>query len=210
MTADFVGIKIGDLTLDATAAAFTGDENEDRSDETLLFAIDDEEVVAGNEYRISFKAKDLIDLSAYQYTLGFNQSRLQLKEVEMGSLPKLTEQHFNFDRIDEGLIASIWYNEDATTLEDDEVLFTLVFDAITSGGNLSDQLRIVSDPVVSAAYNSNLEKMEVDLTFNSVTSTVDVETNGFQLYQNRPNPFGTETIIPFHLQHATKCNADHF
>ena len=203
-TGDFVGVKIGDLDLSGNPANITGDPtNDERADGTLFYGIDDQEIVNGNEYRVSFKAKDFTDLSAFQYTLGFDVSMLQFREVEMGNLPKLTEQHFNFDLINEGLITSIWYSESPTTLEDDEALFTLVFDAIATGGKLSNQLRIVSDPVVSEAYNGNLEKMEIELVFNSATGTHESVTSNFRLFQNRPNPFGTETVIPFYLQNAS-------
>lgn len=47
------------------------------------------------------------------------------------------------------------------------------------------------------SYNEdfNLERLEIALNFGSETVLVD----GFQLFQNRPNPFVKETVIGFSL-----------
>lgn len=200
---DFVGVKIGDLTLDANPANFNGGGNSDGGEGKMLFSIDDYAVSAGNEYRIDFKAKDFEDYKAYQYTLEFNQEVLQFKQVEMGALPQMNVQNFGLEKVGEGIITSIWYNEEAITLSDDEVLFTLVFDAIADANKLSSLLDVISAPVTSEAYASDLKKKDIGIVFNGLTGVEDVLENKFALYQNRPNPFGTETIIPFYLSQST-------
>ncbi len=207
MTGDFIGMKIGDLTLDADPASIVGDDDDvsDGGNGLLQFSIDDQTVAAGQEYRVDIKAKDFVEMSAFQNTFGFNPDVLKLKDIELGALPGMSEQHFGLNGIDDGQITSIWYNDTPTTLQDNEVLFTLVFDAIDGGAKLSSLLNIVSAPVVANAWNSNLDKFDLGLTFNNVTGINEAESDAFALYQNRPNPFGSATIIPFYLQNATSA-----
>jgi hypothetical protein len=211
-TGDFIGIKIGDLILSADPSMIVGPGNGGGSTsapsvgergEKIYFSLDDYSVETGNEYRVEFKAKDFQNLVAYQYTLGFDADVLQFKSVEMGALPELTPQHFGTGKANEGLITSLWYSSNATTMQDDEVLFTLVFDAIGNAASLSHLLSIQADPVTSMAFDESMLESEIGLTFTSLTGTAEPQNGHMALYQNRPNPFTSETIIPFYLPQAT-------
>ncbi len=200
---DFIGIKIGDLDLTNNPANFTGDEVVSDGNSTLFFTVDEQSIAAGNEYRVEFKASDFADMAAYQYTFRFDEDVLKFKHIETGALPQLTAQNFSTARADEGIITSIWYNSDATTMADGEVLFTLVFDAIGNAGKLSQLLNIASEPVSNEAYTASMEKKGIGITFSATTSTNDTQSGKMALYQNRPNPFRSETIIPFYLPQAS-------
>jgi subtilisin-like proprotein convertase family protein len=202
-TGNFIGVKIGDLDLTANPANFGPAPTADGGNGTLAFSIDDYAISAGQEYRVEFRAKDFANYAAYQYTLGFDENVLKFKQVEMGALPQLTAQNFGLSNAANGTITSIWYNSEATTMADDEVLFTLVFDAIAGADKLSKLIHIGSDPVAAEAYTSDLVKKEIGITFNSVTGVYDTAKETFALYQNRPNPFSNETIIPFYLPQAS-------
>lgn len=208
----FVGVKIGDLDLfgvDPTQiVGGTGDQEQigsgivvSRSSEQE-FVIDDQPVKAGEEYRVSFKASDFSDLVAYQYTLGFDKTKLQFKDVEMGVLPELTPSHFGTIGAADGYINAIWYSTKGTSIADGEELFTLVFDATGDADNLSDLLYIQTLPLQGMAAKANMDVKGVKLVFNTTTGTAEAQGNRLMLYQNRPNPFSGETIIPFRLPQA--------
>ncbi len=199
----FIGIKIGDLDLSANPANLTGMESENRSTGKVQFEIENLPVMKGTEVRIPIKAKDFTRLSAYQFTIGFEQSMLTYKDMELGTLPELTKQHFGLNAIEEGKITSIWYVAEPTTMTENDILFTLVFDAKADASGLSRLLSVLSDPVSSAAYNSDLSKLSIDLVFTNLTGTLEKEEQALTLYQNIPNPFTNETIIPFYVPNTT-------
>lgn len=211
-TGNFIGVKIGDLDLSANPANIVGGPVSDGGEGTMLFNIDEQTIHAGNEYRVDFRAKDFFNYAAYQYTLDFDASVLKFKQVEMGALPNLGSQNFGVADADNGTITSIWYNSDATTIADDEVLFTMVFDAVGDADKLSGLLHILSNPVVSEAYTGDLAKQGIGITYsNSVSGVNDVHAGKMSLYQNRPNPFSSATVIPFYLPsstHATMTISD--
>jgi hypothetical protein len=197
-------VKIGDLDLSANPANIVGGPVSDGGEGAMLFNIDEKTIHEGNEYRIDFKAKDFANYAAYQYTLDFDASVLKFKQVEMGALPNLGSQNFGVADADNGTITSIWYNSDATTIADGEVLFTMVFDAVGDADKLSNLLHILSNPVVSEAYTGDLAKQGVGITYsNSVSGVNDVHAGKMSLYQNRPNPFSSATVIPFYVPSAT-------
>lgn len=83
------------------------------------------------------------------------------------------------------------------------MLFTLVFEAIGNASKLSNLLDIVTDPLNAEAFTSSLEQKDMGINFSSsVSSTNDLANGKIALYQNRPNPFGNETMIPFYLPAA--------
>lgn len=69
---DFVSVKMGDVTGDSRANGAQGIQS--RTNGKLSFEIKDQEVVAGESYRVSFKSSDFRNISGYQFTLKFDQS----------------------------------------------------------------------------------------------------------------------------------------
>ena len=205
MTNNFIGIKIADLDFNADATSFTDDpqDGEERSDGLTLMA-NDAEVVIGNEYRVEITSSNFHNMEACQMTFAFDVGKLQFKAIEVGVLPEMTaEENFGLYHLDEGYITSIWYNSVATTANADEVLFTLVFEGL-GNGQLSELLRMGSIPLVTKAMNSSHDYLDIELVFNSATNTDETANKGFILYQNRPNPFGLETVIPFYLSASSQ------
>jgi hypothetical protein len=200
-TGGFIGIKIGDLDLTANPTSLKQSEPEERGTGSLQFEIEDMQIRKGTEVRIPVRAKDFENMSAYQFTLGFDKNVLKYKDVEMGVLPELTKRHFGTNALEHGRLTAIWYASQATTLSEDDVLFTLVFDAQSNAGNLNRIFSILSEPVNSAAYNKDLSKLNIDL----LVSKSGLESDKFVLYQNVPNPFGEETIISFFVPQSTSA-----
>jgi len=201
-TTNFIGMKVGDLDLTANPANFTGNPVSDGSGQ-VFFNVEDHPVLAGTEYRVEFRANNFYDYMAFQYSLNFDESLLKYKGMEAGALPRMAANNFGISNAANGDITSIWYNEEPVSVADGEVLFTLVFEAIGNASKLSNLLDIVTDPLAAEAYTSSYEQKGLGLTFNSALSgTNDLTKGKIALYQNRPNPFGNETVIPFYLPEA--------
>ena len=82
---------------------------------------------------------------------------------------------------------------------DHDVLFTLIFRA-RAQTELSKVLGINSRLTVAEAYDNDDEMLDLAISFGDGA----VVSNSFELGQNRPNPFRTETTITYTLPAAAK------
>jgi len=183
-TGDFVAIKLGDVNSNARANSALNDERSIAG--VFNLNVTDQEVIAGNEYRVSVTAADL-DVQGYQFTMNLNG--LDLVDIEYG-----VAKAENFGVVEEGVITTSW-NGTASSSD----LFTLVVRATTTG-QLSDLMSVNSRYTQAEAYNTAEELMDVELTFNGQSVAAD-----FELYQNTPNPFQGQTMISFNLPAATQA-----
>lgn len=160
---------------------------------------------AGKTYRVGFKAKNFAQLVGYQFALHFDPQLLQLEDIEAGELANLTEANFGLTMLDAGMITTSWDHSPAHY--ENAVLFTLVFKA-SGKAPLSEALRIASASIPAEAYHSEggleMELRGVKLQFSNATSL----ENGFELFQNKPNPFDGETAIGFNLSESGKASLD--
>jgi len=191
LAADFVAVKIGDVNGSAQPNFTSG--GEDRTTVgSLVFAVDNAKLTAGEEYTVQFKAQDF-DVLGYQFTLNFDRSVLEFVRIT----PAVAGlENFGLTLLDKGAITTSW-NENDVKLVDGEVVFSLVFKAI-SNGELSKSLNVNSRFTAAEAYNLNGELLDVELAFSG-----NVAVGAFELYQNTPNPFSANTVIGFNLPEAT-------
>jgi hypothetical protein len=197
--ADFVAVKVGDLSLDAKANAFSV---ETRSQGTFALDVANVSMTAGNEYRVAVTANELAKLQGFQGTLTLDNSKVELVDVEYGVA---TAANFGLHLVDAGMITaswdrvglSQWLKEDGPRAGNNETLFTLVVSARTEA-ELSNVLGINSRVTAAEAYGSNDEVMDLAINFSNGT----VASAGFELGQNAPNPFRTQTVINYNLPEA--------
>jgi hypothetical protein len=168
---------VGDVN--GTAVANSAMQADDRTTGTLLFDVQDRDVVAGEVFDVTFKASD--KSQGYQMTLNLNG----LSVAGIVKSDVVNENNF-------GIFA------DALTVSvDGSETFTVTFKA-EKAGKLSRLLNISSRITKAEAYNPGSERYAVALRFNGeIVSGV-----GFELYQNQPNPFVGKTSIGFHLPEA--------
>ena len=185
MNADFVGVKIGDLS---------GDLN-GRNAMNLEMILSDQEFVAGNEYEVTFSAKDFTNIEGYQFTLNFDANALEFVGIESGSLDNLTESNFGLVYTDRGMITTSWDNSAGVSLEDNDVLFTVTFRAYNNI-EAKEALSITDVITANEAYDGE-NRMDVSLVFEGSQSDEE-----FVLYQNTPNPFRGVTTVGFNLPNA--------
>lgn len=191
LTADFVGIKTGDVNGSAVANNLLGSDDRNTNGK-LVFNADDIDMEAGNTYQVDITANDFNALG-YQFSMQFDKAAVSFVEVTPGIAGL---ENFGFALLDEGVITTSWNSNEPRVLANDEVLFSLTFNANTNT-QLSNVLNINSNYTNAEAYNGNAELLDVNLAFNGKASELK-----FELYQNTPNPFSQATSIGFNLPQA--------
>ncbi|WP_421947075.1 SdrD B-like domain-containing protein [Phaeodactylibacter xiamenensis] len=196
MDADFVAVKIGDVNGDAAANSFA--VVDERSYEgTFALQTDEQELKAGNEYRVSFTAAELARIEGYQATLTLSNG-VELVDIVSGVA---TEDNFGLSYLGEGMITTSWHWASGASAKAPTgiELFTLVLRA-NSDVMLSEVLGVSSAVTKAEAYGKDGSFQDVAIEF----STGTVAGAGFELYQNQPNPFKGETVIGFNLPEAAQ------
>jgi hypothetical protein len=124
--ADFVAIKIGDVNSSAqTNFASAGDDRNTVG--SLVFNVEDRKLNAGDEYTVEFAAKDF-EVLGYQFTLNFDKQAVEFVEVA----PAVAKaENFGLTLLEDGAITTSW-NDNNVNVADGEVVFSLVFRALTN------------------------------------------------------------------------------
>ncbi len=175
---DFVALKVGDVNNTAIPNAVPAPD--DRSAGTLDFRLDDRQVQAGEVFTVPFRAAG--PALGWQFTL--QPKGLEVLDISPGE---------GLDRSNFAVF------EDAVTAaaENGAEAFAITFRA-QRAGRLSAMLGVSSRITRAEAYSPAGERLDVALRFGSPEGTT-VSGVGFELYQNRPNPFHDKTLIGFHL-----------
>ena len=193
---NFMGIKIGDINGSVKAHQFAGAE--DRSTASLPIVVQDQLLKASESVEVEFKAKDFKQMEGFQLSLAFDQHLLEFEGVgSTNSLTGLSQESFGQALISKGLLTMSWFDHEAHSLEDEEVLFSLHFRAKTTAP-LRQAIRLADTYTEAEAYRTGIAPMPLALHIEPSVETPIVQAD-FQLFQNRPNPFTDETIVPFYL-----------
>ena len=188
MQIDWTGVKIGDVdnSMDPSRSA-------SRTGKSLVFNVSDAQMIAGNQYRVDFRANNFDDITGYQFTLNFDQNALNVLNVESGAL-EVTGDNFGLNQVNKGIVTTSWNTGEGMSIDQNEVVFSLIVEA-KNGANLSDVMTVSSRVTSAEAYNSADQIHDVSLNFEE-GKAVEV---GFALYQNEPNPFKETTQVGFNL-----------
>lgn len=191
VAASFIGVKVGDVN--ESAATDEQQFNSDQLDALMVYT-QDRQLMKGEVVSVPLELGEVKDgLIGYQFSLDFDQSKLELLDVSsLHSMVKVDE-HFG-DFREKGMLTTSW--SDVEGLESGAQLFELTFVA-KSSGKLANWLDINSKMTPALAYDDGMKDMKVALAFAG-----DQQTNAQKepaLLQNKPNPFAESTIIPFHL-----------
>ncbi|MCB0637118.1 MAG: T9SS type A sorting domain-containing protein [Lewinella sp.] len=197
--ADFVAVKVGDVDGSArTNGVFRPEPTEGGNQPVFEIQVADQAVAAGDWVDITFRAEYMNEMQGYQFTLEFDPNALEVMDVLAGDLPNLfPEENFNLSSLSEGVLTTLWHEFDMSATGRESILFTLHCQARQSG-HLRDWLYLGSRYLKAEAYGQNGETMDVGLSFARPDAVL--QKNGFELFQNRPNPWKDETIIPFQLE----------
>ena len=184
LDADFVAIKVGDVTGNAQTNAMV--EMVNRTNGTFEINAADRAIEAGETFTVDFSAAAAA--YGFQFTLNFDEA-LEVVEIVDGIAKA---DNFGTTLLGEGAITTSWNAAETRELNDN--LFSVTFTA-NADVTLSEALSINSRFTTAEAYTANGQQ-DVELTFNGNAVA------GFDLYQNVPNPFNGETLIGFDLPEA--------
>lgn len=201
---DFFGMKIGDVD-----AVWANPANL-QTPAPLVWALQDQTLVAGTTLDLAFEAVNFNDLAAYQFALDFDPMVLEFIGFEaLDALSLNLNDHFGAYQANLGELRHVWSNGEGVTLADGTPVFRAQFKVLQSGQKLSQVLRLDDSQIPCKAFNPALVPSDVRLTFGaSVAVQNPLVTNALQLQlmQNRPNPFADATTIGFILPEACEAH----
>ena len=199
---DFYGFKTGDVvTPTANPANLSGGGGNG-----LTWRVKDQTLEAGSEIEVFFGADEVEDLAACQFALRFDPATLQLLEIAPAAGSPFTAEHFGTYEVSEGAIRVVWSQASGLWLEAGAPVFALRFIALEGGTQLSEALELDGSLLPALAYNSGLQESKVALKFSDATGTgAPADGSGWQLFQNRPNPFSGVTTLAFSFSRETEA-----
>lgn len=200
---DFVAIKIGDVNGSAVPNNNLADAPGNRDAGQLLFEMEKEDWQSGETVRVSFLSKDFLDVYGFQFTIDFDQSKLDF----LGIVPTALTNPDNFGTTltEEGAVTVSWFETTPVTLDNGEPVITLEFLA-KSACHADRSFGISSRYTHAEAYiGEDMALLGVGLGFTTVSAVGETAAGHFELYQNVPNPFNNQTAIGFRLPEASQA-----
>jgi hypothetical protein len=132
---------------------------------------------------------------------------MQQVQIDPTSL-KLEAQDFGLYDIDNGEIRMAWAAAHGVNLQPGTNVFHLKFKVLQGGHLLSEVLSLDEAALPALSFNTALQLAPTQLVYQPLQTLGVQELSGItgpKLFQNRPNPFNTTTVISFTLPQA--CEA---
>ena len=195
---DFVGIKVGDVNGTASPNNFTTIDTRDEEGEVIL-QVNNVLLEKNKVSRIPIFAKNLEEITGFQFTLNFDSEQIELVNIEKNILEK---ENFGLKFQEEGAITCSWIKENQNEISSKNPLFYLNFRA-KSDLFLKNKLWINSKHTPVEAYNIKNKIYSIDLLFEKNDVNLFSHSDEVLVFQNQPNPFKTSTEIKFYLPLST-------
>lgn len=200
-SADFVGIKTGDVNNSVRPNRLLGSEDRNMTGTQLLRTME-KELIAGQTYHSKIRADQLNQIKGLQYTLKGDENKIKFLNVTP-VFDAINEYSFGQRFLDQNILTTSW-NGDLGNSEE-IVLFSLEFEALQNC-KLSDVLSISDEYTVAEAYTFDDELLDVSLIIKKNPSI----TSNISLFQNQPNPFRQSTLILFYLPENIEASIEIF
>lgn len=194
---DFKGIKIGDIT--GNASAGFGAVTTRGGNGAFELIADEIAFNKGAELEVPVYVRDNQGISGMQFTIQTNSGMLEFTGIQSASC-NMSNENIGLSGSSHGLITLSWNTNVDFDANKGDKLFTLTFKAL-SQGTLSNALQFNSSITPALAFNANVEDMDLKLNFRNSNGTLKPQ-EGIVVYQNQPNPFSEFTVIGYELSKA--------
>jgi hypothetical protein len=186
---DLIAIKVGDINGSVSLGAKAMD-TERTVHKTLLLKLESpasaRTLIEGDVFTVSFIPQETV--AGYQFTLEIQD--LEVLDLHPGD--GMHTDHF-------GVFESAVTGSFVSSSPEQKGAFSITFRAKKTG--LLNQMLAVSNRITPseayAAYPA-MERMDLQIAWEEAIT----QSRSFELFQNQPNPFSTNTQIPFYLPEA--------
>jgi hypothetical protein len=186
MSDDFIGVKIGDVN--GTVSANTTSAVLSPRGKGITLLAEDKVLKTGDVVEVKLNAGQFRDVYGMQFTMrheGLNLMDIDGRGIEV--------THENTGRIGSGLTTFSWVSGESKSVSEGSDVMIISF-KVTKDAMLSEVLKITSDVTVAEGYvGSAMERKGISLEF------VRKQGMPFDVYQNEPNPWMSDTKIRFDL-----------
>nr|MBS0037245.1 HYR domain-containing protein [Saprospiraceae bacterium] len=190
---DFVGIKIGDLNGNAIGSPANPQHSMARSGPHPLEAVD-RIFKAGEVVTVDLRLTDMNRINGIQFELLWDSDYLNIQDVVMNQNITSLSDIYNISYRDEfGSMALSVSSVHPIAVEKEDFIVEIQFTAIREGV-LSEAIKLDSENVVPEVFDGLRDLRLLELVF---VDRIGEDGNRFELFQNRPNPFTGNTLIPF-------------
>ncbi len=195
---DFIGVKVGDVNGTASPNNFATTDTREKEGSLILHT--NNVLLEKNKVtRVPIFAKNLDEISGFQFTFNFDPNQIELLNIENNILEK---ENFGLTFQEEGVITCSWIKEDKYEISSQNPLFHLVFKA-KNDLFLENNLWLNSKFTQAEAYNIKNKIYSIDFLFEKNNVDLFSYSDEARLFQNQPNPFSTSTEINFYLPKST-------
>ena len=201
VSANFVGVKVGDILGEAVATFLAEDGIEGRSTGELPLVLHNRSIKKGESVDLHFYSEDFQNMASYQLGLQFDRGLLTYSGMVERSGEELDNVSVNDRFVQDGRLLMNWFHAggEGLSLSPEEPVFSIRFRANQNVNDLNSVFGITDRYLKSKAHRNNGEALEIEILVKDTKSALAEEAAGFKLYQNRPNPFNDKTIIGFDL-----------
>jgi hypothetical protein len=184
---NFTAIRLGDVTIDNIE---TGGKI---SNEEIAFEYSEPILISDNQYIVNVKSLGNNNISALQFTVGWNASDWEFNEFRSAYL---TSAVLGKTKLDDGELAVVWDHSQGTTTSFalNNTVFSIILTRKNTSSPQTDILTFGNNASRKKGFNSELKKVALNFQFNPNVEEFDPDTKFY------PNPLVNEISIGFNSE----------